>query len=331
MTNLVRDVSDSPRTNAPVSAALEHSPPWLVSTVVHLTVLLALALWSVGMPPDAGFELVFSALSETSPELDLAEAATAELVTEVPVAANVDDLPFELPSQELLSLNAGELPAADSADASAGLLQGLGDELAGQGIPGYTSVFGLSGEGRRFVYVFDRSDSMNSVYTVYNQDAIVRQVSPLALAKSELLHSLGKLAPHHEFQIVFYNHAPLLYREHYGERKLFMATDETKRLASEFVDAIPGEGSTDHWSALQAALALRPDVVFLITDGEAKDDPPLYQVKSLASFCRRKQIQVNVIHFSNVERPRCTLIPLAEETRGQHLFIDLRTFVQTVQ
>lgn len=329
MQHLTRDTFAGPRESAPTDAAFEKSPPWLVSTILHLSVLICLAVFSVGLPTDAGFELVLAPdLSSESPELDLGEAAVVEIPANDSIAkAVIDERPLELPSQQLFELNFGDLFSAAGNDNSSGLLQGFGSELGGKSGQGSTSVFGLEGEGIRFVYVFDRSDSMNSVFTVYNEDAIVRQVSPIGLAKQELLHSLDRLAEHHEFQVVFYNHTPRLFRPGYGDYRLFPATEENKQLAKEFVEAIPGEGNTNHWAALQAALTLRPDVVFLITDGEAKDDPPLYQIISMAEFCNRKHILVNVIHFSNVNRPSCTLVRLAEETGGQHLFIDLKSFL----
>jgi hypothetical protein len=57
---------------------------------------------------------------------------------------------------------------------------------------GETQFFGLSGKGSRFVYVFDRSLSM--------------QGQPLAAAKRELLASLSHLERVHQFQIFQFRH-----------------------------------------------------------------------------------------------------------------------------
>src|SRR5262245_17102357 len=59
---------------------------------------------------------------------------------------------------------------------------------------GETQVFGVTGRGRKFVYVFDRSLSM--------------QGAPLAAAKRELIASLGRLEDGQQFQIIFYNEKP---------------------------------------------------------------------------------------------------------------------------
>src|SRR3954447_20501329 len=57
-----------------------------------------------------------------------------------------------------------------------------------------TQVFGLTARGSIFVYVFDRSLSM--------------QGPALAAAKRELLTSLSHLKPVQQFQIIFYNEKP---------------------------------------------------------------------------------------------------------------------------
>jgi hypothetical protein len=324
---ITRDVSIIPAEGSPY----EKTPPWLVSTILHLAVLIGLALISIGRFPEAGYELVLAPNPSLAEEdLDLGAAPAVEiLVAESGVSAAIEDLPIELPSEDLLEQNLGDLFATESVNATHGLLRGFGEDLAGKGGPVVTSVFGLSGEGSKFVYVFDRSDSMNSVFRLYSQDALVSEVTPLGLAKTELLHSLRQLADRHQFQIVFYNFEPRLFGDgYYGDHNLYPANSENKRRASEFIEEIVGVGGTNHWAALQAALPLRPDVIFLITDGLAKDDPPLSRVHSMANLCRRKRIKVNVIHFSNFNRSNCTLIPLAEETHGQHLFVDLKTLVR---
>ncbi len=61
-------------------------------------------------------------------------------------------------------------------------------------------LLGIVGEGSKFVYVFDRSDSMNWF-----------DRRPLRAAKAELLASLEGLGETHQFQIIFYNHEPLIF------------------------------------------------------------------------------------------------------------------------
>ena len=66
------------------------------------------------------------------------------------------------------------------------------------------------------------------------------------------------------------------------------------------------------------ALELHPDVIFLMTDGEEKDDPTLDELKAVRRL-NRGRTRINVIHFCLQARPGSTLEKLAKENRGQHL------------
>ena len=74
-------------------------------------------------------------------------------------------------------------------------LQGLGFSVAPrEGGKARTSLFGVVGEGYKFVYVFDRSGSMGGS----GRDS-------LRAIKAELPESLKNLDTVHQFQIIFYN------------------------------------------------------------------------------------------------------------------------------
>src|SRR5262245_30778674 len=111
-----------------------------------------------------------------------------------------------------------------------------------------TQIFGVSGRGTSFVYVFDRSLSM--------------QGAALAAAKRELLASLAGLERVHQFQIIFYNEKPRVM----PPGQMSFADENGKRQAESFVGSITAAGGTDHLQAIQLAMRLRPDVIFLLTD-----------------------------------------------------------------
>ena len=118
------------------------------------------------------------------------------------------------------------------------------------------SVFGVEGKGNKFVYVFDRSSSMEG--------------APLAAAKRQLLESLESLDSVHQFHIIFFNHRLRMFDVTGGGRRIAFATDRNKKLAANFVGGITADGGTDRFAALKQALAFRPDVIFFLTDA---DDP----------------------------------------------------------
>jgi len=123
-------------------------------------------------------------------------------------------------------------------------------------------VFGIPGEGYKFVYVFDRSGSMGGSGR-----------SALSAAKAELLASLESLEKTHQFQIIFYNDRPTKFNPTGNPDRLVFATERNKALARRFVASITAEGGTRHEEALIAAIKLQPDVIFFLTDA---DEPKLW-------------------------------------------------------
>ena len=175
--------------------------------------------------------------------------------------------------------------------------------LADENGAGQTQVFGLTGRGSRFVYVFDRSLSMKG--------------AALAAAKRELLASLARLERTHQFQIIFYNEKPRMMQP----QQMFFADESGQAQAASFVASIAAAGGTDHLLALQLALRLEPDVIFLLTDA---DQPPLSN-KQLSEIRRRNgATTINVIEFKSgpTGSKGNFLQQLAEENRGQYKAVD---------
>lgn len=134
-----------------------------------------------------------------------------------------------------------------------------------------TGIFGLEATGSRFVYVFDRSASMGAPGG-----------RPLDRAKQELLASIDNLGNAQQFYVVFYNHRQHLFNAADVRQRLVFATDDNKRAARRFVDAVQADGGTRHFEAIMLALRLRPDAMFLLTDGEVADDLTAEEVDKLA-------------------------------------------------
>lgn len=312
---------------APRFRAAESIPPWLVSTIVHLLVVILLAVIYLDQPESRGLGILLSTQEVgTEEEFDLfklggMDSSTSDAVTieaqvvETPVA---EIEPTELDIADLLSSVPSETDSlADMAAAS-----GAGDGTSGSG-QGETNFYGLGGSGKRFVYVFDRSASMTVSIPRYSEGYIVGKITPLLSAKEELWKSIQSLSEDLAFQIIFYNHFPVVFGSNGSTPQLFQAVEENKSAAKAFIDGVEGDGTTDHILALKEALQLNPDVIFLLTDGEYKDDPKLRDVRRMASLCNRKHVVIHVIHLVPKPRPGTTLIELAKRTGGQHLFIEL--------
>lgn len=176
----------------------------------------------------------------------------------------------------------------------------------------YTSVFGVEAEGRRFAYVFDRSGSMGQP-----------DGRPLQAAKDELLKSLSRLDTVHQFFLIFYNELPRVFNPAVAPGRLVFATDDNKDSARRFVEAVTADGGTKHYDALLVAIRLRPDVIFLLTDGEPKDD---LSDEELAYIRRLNDgiAQIYVVQFSSRQYEANSLVRLAKENRGEHTYLDIR-------
>jgi hypothetical protein len=174
-----------------------------------------------------------------------------------------------------------------------------------------TAIFGVPGEGSKFVYVFDRSASTGG--PPYNT---------LAAAKAQLIASIDGLGPMHQFQIVFYNQTPTVFTPSQRSWGLCFATPQNKLLARKFIGSITPDGSTNHAEALRVALGLRPDVIFLLTDG----DPPQLSPEQLETIRRAARgVSINAIEFGVGPQPAADnfLLQLARQNAGLYGYLDL--------
>jgi hypothetical protein len=202
---------------------------------------------------------------------------------------------------------------------------GEGVAAGGQALgiaPVRTEVFGLSAEGGRFVYVFDRSESMNSVLTFSSEGTAVFSITPLEAAKAELKRSLQDLQQGNEFGIVFYNHSPWVFTIGRRNNSVLAGTPGNKRKAIQFVDSMYGFGKTAHMKPLEIALKMKPDVIFLLTDGERKDDLMKDELEKLKRL-NEHNTHINVIQFCYQEQDGGSLVELAKQHDGTHIFFNI--------
>ncbi len=245
-------------------------PAWAMSVGLHtcLLVLCALLIHSptkgTSIEPDrtAGIALVQRSQSETTyfTEEDVASMSSAVATSATDSSSQpspLTELPVEL---------AVQLPSSEDLSSGTGLGQVLPGAIGfttgsqgARGLPGgqaSTQVFGAQGTGNKFVYVFDRSSSMEGF-----------QGRPMAAAKSQLIASLGDLESVHQFQIVFYNEEPAVFHpDRSRPPSILFASDENKQLATSFVERMTALGGTRHVDAIKLALGMSPDVIFFLTD-----------------------------------------------------------------
>jgi hypothetical protein len=199
----------------------------------------------------------------------------------------------------------------------------------------WTKLFDIEAEGAKFVFVFDRSASMS-----------IARGKPMAAAKRELIASLAPLERVHQFYLIFYNQAASAFQPGAEAGKLIFATESNKQAAEKYINGIQPEGATDHYLALSLALKMRPDVIFLLTDGDAKDDiseaelAPNRQAKRDSDQNPRDPIHVRFCHgtespHARQRQSRRIQIGLAQRARWREIengtLIGLMTLIFTDQ
>jgi hypothetical protein len=113
------------------------------------------------------------------------------------------------------------------------------------------SFFGIRARGQLFVYVVDCSGSM------IDDDRLAR-------ATMELRRSVFALQTPQRFEVIFYNQDSIPMP---GGPRSRPADPQTKNQVLYWLRLIEPDGGTDPRPALKQALAMRPDAVFLLSDG----------------------------------------------------------------
>jgi len=117
------------------------------------------------------------------------------------------------------------------------------------------SFFGITAGGRFFIYVLDRSGSM------VDDGRIAR-------ATIELRRSVGALRDPQRFEVIFYNDEAATMP---GGPIPRPADSHAKRMLRSWLETVEPDGGTRPRTAVLQALALRPDAVFLLSDGDFPD------------------------------------------------------------
>ncbi len=113
------------------------------------------------------------------------------------------------------------------------------------------SFFDIRAQGKTFVYVVDCSGSMG------DRERLIR-------AKRELRRSIGEMRFPQRFHVIFYNDVPLPM-----PGGLLSSADTASRdQLARWLNLISADGATDPRGAMSQALSLKPDAVFLLSDGQ---------------------------------------------------------------
>jgi hypothetical protein len=157
------------------------------------------------------------------------------------------------------------------------------------------SFFGIRAKGQLFIYVVDCSGSM------IDEDRLVR-------AKTELRRSVLRLQPPQSFKVIFYNDEILAMP---GDLPRSADWDSKSQMI-QWLRLIEPDGETDPRGALGLALSLRPDAIFLLSDGEFPDG-----TAEAVARKNKKKIPIHCVDLSGGEGGD-HLKQIARESGGQY-------------
>lgn len=267
-----------------------------VSLAAHCLIGLAAAFFVLGQnlsPPEVAF------LGQIADESD-SEIELAPVQTEIDMGASGESKSAVDATTLSVDADAASLALDDLASGSInnGLGAGSGD---GNG-PGF-SFFGTTAEARSIVFVVDMSGSMRG--------------RRWARATSELTKSISRLKVEQKFYIVFFNDDMLPLFSPKAAPELVNATRENIRRARVWVSSQTPNSGTDPKSAMTYALSLKPEVIYLLTDGEVQDPAATLEETKAAN---KTGIPINTIAFESPDGAG-TLQKLAAQNRGKYRFV----------
>lgn len=170
---------------------------------------------------------------------------------------------------------------------------------------------------RRFPDIrFLGARSSNAESIVYVVDATGSMLTTMPIVKRELLASIERLTPVQRFQVMFFKNEGVDAAPHpdldRGDRatQLLRATTANKRLVGAWIDGVSATGRATPIDALPMALALQPDVIFLLSSGDNIAREPgqaeqenrrilaeLNALNPVDARTDRRRVPIKVLHF----------------------------------
>lgn len=271
---------------------------FLVSLVAHVGFFLLLACWvysagsssqglllraDVGESESVALDMVQTFDVEPQAESSPAPQASPELSLNVELDS-VLPTPGELSTNRLMV----DLASAALASATSGVAADPSPVLEDRGYGRGASFFGSRAYGDRFVYVMDSSSSMTG--------------SRWSAACTQLLKSIGQLEPNQEFFVICFDYqTTFLFNLPPHRIKYVTKTDKSSRAVRNWLASRTLGKATMPAEALQVALRLNPDAIFLLSDGEIQDESVLMLRMLNAAGSTSRQIPIHTISLFSRE------------------------------
>lgn len=299
----------------------------LISMITHMLIVIVAALvqFEVSSPSGvflegildgggnegAGLGAIDTGLTGEGLEQELNSAAEAALSASASDTSAIEKLLASAPPTSGGSLDEEirEMLASSGGDPGGGSGGGSGN-LGGLG-PGFgpgegASFFGLGAKGKRFVFVIDSSSSMWGARWIE--------------VRKELIAALKKLDKTQSFHVICFDLEPIPLTQIVKKPKLTPATPESIAALDKALRAHTLGRGTFGANAMSEALQLKPDAIYLLTDGEFQDDVAGLLRTANTPRSNRKRTPVHVVSFHN-EIAAERLMYMARENKGTFRFV----------
>jgi hypothetical protein len=261
--------STKPRSASPkqikAPKVARRTPPWVGSGLVHLAVIIPLAFLTIpGLQQPFDFSLSLSTEPAAIEEVLIDEIAIEplgefenaenQLVEEVSqVTAAESDLNSQAALADLSSESLANAALSDAAAMFGSQGSGL-SELVPQGGNLTASFFGTKVDGRRILYVLDNSGGMRDG----GFEALVE----------ELTRSVESLTEEQQFYVIFYSDMVYPMFHPRPVERFVPANDRYKKRLSAWLDSVEFSVGNMVDEAIVAAGMIKPDALYLLTDGD---------------------------------------------------------------
>ncbi len=245
---------------------------WGVSFFAHVVILVTLGLITIQIVSKESVQIVgqtipVDALENFDSQANLQIQSTDSSLFEsssVTVQPKFDSVIFDeseahieiADNMDVSNILNGPRFMANLTNEGAGFGQAGQGNGEGEGEP--ASFYGISATGQSFVFVVDRSMSMDG--------------QKWLSAQTELIRSISELSTEQSFFVNFFNHESTPIFNLKGKReRLLVASPEEIEKAREWIYEIGPFGNTSPIDSMKQALRLNPDVIFLLSDGIFRD------------------------------------------------------------
>jgi len=296
---------------------------FLVSTMAHVVVLILLGIATLAtkQPKD---QLAFtSSVAESSEEtMETFAIESNEPMEETePVPT---ESAYEISDVGTIAVTevSMDLPPAPAPPTTADFLNSSSSSLSSSAMKSLKSdskmksqFCGVDGGGSHFVYLVDSSGSMRDGFQS---------------ARTELLASIDQLKPDQRFYVVFFDEDPDYMRisdSNADESGSVMATPENKQRLRKWAMTVEMNRGKAPYDILPFALTLRPDVIFLLSDGEFPVKiEEILQVQNRQENLFGESGPISIVHtirYHGIEgetgrKAEDTMIKIAKENGGQY-------------